>query len=198
MRLLEIASAEEQIALWKLVSDSVWAALQLQQSQQGGAAPNAARATDATPKRPKGKRHKNAALKSVLKGYGRVGKLPTVPVPSKSPAKTPLSKGAAASTPHAPENQRQPTTPSTNGKPNPAAVKQPAVSTVKPINAPVGNRKPVDPNDQSQQLPSHQPSSSQITPPKIPPSPPKPPQKRGVLTQNQSKTDLDYLDARQA
>jgi hypothetical protein len=34
MRLLEIASAEEQIALWRLVSDNVWAALQLQQDQQ--------------------------------------------------------------------------------------------------------------------------------------------------------------------
>lgn len=34
MRLLEIASAEEQIALFKLVSDSVWAALTTQQQQQ--------------------------------------------------------------------------------------------------------------------------------------------------------------------
>lgn len=34
MRLLEIASAEEQIALFKLVSDSVWAALTTQQKQQ--------------------------------------------------------------------------------------------------------------------------------------------------------------------
>ena len=34
MRLLEIASAEEQIELWKLVSNSVWQALQLQKQQQ--------------------------------------------------------------------------------------------------------------------------------------------------------------------
>jgi hypothetical protein len=34
MRLLEIANAEEQIELWKLVSNSVWQALQLQKQQQ--------------------------------------------------------------------------------------------------------------------------------------------------------------------
>ena len=34
MRLLEIASAEEQIELWKLVSNSVWQALQVQKQQQ--------------------------------------------------------------------------------------------------------------------------------------------------------------------
>jgi hypothetical protein len=198
MRLLEIASAEEQIALWKLVSDSVWAALQLQQSQQGGAGPNAARATDATPKRLKGKRPKNAALKSVLKGYGRVGKLPTVPVPPKSSAKSPPSKGAAGSPPKPPENQQQPTASSTNGRPNPAAVKQPVVSTVKSVNANIGNRQPVDPNSQSQQLPSDQLPSPQITPQKNPPFSPKNLQKRGVLAQNQTKTDRDYLDTKQA
>jgi len=37
MRLLEIASAEEQIALFKLVSDSVWQALTTQQKQQAEA-----------------------------------------------------------------------------------------------------------------------------------------------------------------
>ena len=37
MRLLEIASAEEQIALFKLVSDSVWQALTTQQKQQADA-----------------------------------------------------------------------------------------------------------------------------------------------------------------
>jgi hypothetical protein len=194
MRLLEIASAEEQIALWKLVSDSVWAALQLQQSQQGGAAPNAARASDATPKRLKGKRPKNAALKSVLKGYGRVGKLPTVPVPPKPSAKSPPSKGAAGSPPNPPENQRQPTTPSPNDRPNPAAVKQPVASIMKPITTTARNPKPVEPSSQSQQLPRHQLSPTQITPPLSP----KPPQKRGYLAQNQSKTDSGYLDARQA
>jgi hypothetical protein len=197
MRLLEIASAEEQIALWKLVSDSVWAALQSQQSQQGATAPNTARAIDATPKRPKGKRPKSAALKSVLKGYGRVGKLPSVPVSSKSTAKPPTSKDPvdSAAKPH--ENQRQPTTPSPNGRPNPAASKQPVVSTVKSVNANVGNRQPVDPNSKSQQLPSDQLPSPQITPQKNPPFSPKNLQKREVLAQNQNNFDRDYLDSRQ-
>jgi hypothetical protein len=34
MRLLEIASAEEQMALWKLVSDSVWAAINQQAREE--------------------------------------------------------------------------------------------------------------------------------------------------------------------
>ena len=34
MRLLEIASAEEQMALWKLVSDSVWAAISRQAREE--------------------------------------------------------------------------------------------------------------------------------------------------------------------
>ena len=198
MRLMEIASAEEQIALWKLVSDSVWSALQLQQSQQGATAPNTARAIDAPPKRLKGKRPKNAALKSVLKGYGRVGKLPSVPVSSKSTAKPPTSKDPVDSAAKPPENQQQPTASSTNGRPNPAAVKQPVVSTVKSVNANVANRQPVDPNSQSQQLPSDQLPSPQITPQKNPPFSPKNLQKRGVLAQNQSKTDRDYLDTKQA
>lgn len=34
MRLFEIADAEEQLALWKLVNNSVWAAIQAQQHEQ--------------------------------------------------------------------------------------------------------------------------------------------------------------------
>ena len=146
MRLLEIASAEEQIALWKLVSDSVWAALQLQQSQQDGAAPNAARATDATVTRPKGKRSKNAALKSVLKGYGRVGKLPTVPVPPKPSAKSPTSKDSVGSAANPPENQRQPTASSANSKSDSAGTRQSAVAPVMPVTATANNRNTVYPN----------------------------------------------------
>ena len=42
MRLFEIASAEEQIELWKLVSTSVWQSLQVLQKQQQEAAAQAA------------------------------------------------------------------------------------------------------------------------------------------------------------
>jgi hypothetical protein len=35
MRLFEIASAQEQMALWRLISDSVWAAIEQQAREQG-------------------------------------------------------------------------------------------------------------------------------------------------------------------
>jgi hypothetical protein len=38
MRLVEFASAEEQLALWKLVSDSVWTAISIQAKQEAKAA----------------------------------------------------------------------------------------------------------------------------------------------------------------
>ena len=98
MRLLEIASAEEQIALWRLVSDNVWAALQLQQDQEQRAAVDTAaranattaKAAQKTPDKPKtkskkGRGSKNKAMKNVLRSYGRVPKLPRVPVPSTPP-----------------------------------------------------------------------------------------------------------------
>ena len=34
MRINEIASAEDQMALWRLVSDSVWQAIETQRQQQ--------------------------------------------------------------------------------------------------------------------------------------------------------------------
>ena len=98
MRLLEIASAEEQIALWRLVSDNVWAALQLQQDQEQRAAVDtatrangtAAKLAQKTPDKSKtksgeGRGSKNKAMKNVLRSYGRVPKLPRVPVPSTPP-----------------------------------------------------------------------------------------------------------------
>ena len=38
MRIDEIASAEEQMALWKLVNDNVWQAIETQRQQQAQAA----------------------------------------------------------------------------------------------------------------------------------------------------------------
>jgi hypothetical protein len=101
MRLLEIASAEEQIALWRLVSDNVWAALQLQQDQHQRAAVSTAARDDANPgvatKVPKsksrGKGTKNPALKRVLRSYGKVPKLPSVPVPPKPGANSNTQPG---------------------------------------------------------------------------------------------------------
>jgi hypothetical protein len=101
MRLLEIASAEEQIALWRLVSDNVWAALQLQQDQHQRAAVSTAARNDANPavatKAPKSKSRskgtKNPALKRVLRSYGKVPKLPSVPVPPKPGANSSTHPG---------------------------------------------------------------------------------------------------------
>ena len=53
MRINEIASAEDQIALWRLVSDSVWQAIETQRHQQAQA--EQAKATKAKLK-PRGSR----------------------------------------------------------------------------------------------------------------------------------------------
>jgi len=127
MRLLEIAGAEEQIALWRLVSDNVWAALQLQQDQHQRAAVSTAARNDANPevatKAPKpksrGKGTKNPALKRVLRGYGKVPNQPSDPVPPKPGANSNTPPGkpepALATTP-APARSGVPTTPNTVSK----------------------------------------------------------------------------------
>jgi hypothetical protein len=132
MRLLEIASAEEQIALWRLVSDNVWAALQLQRDQHQRAAVSTAARNDANPavatKAPKsksrGKGTKHPALKRVLRGYGKVPKLPSVPVPPKpgvnANTQTSAPPGAATAVSNTGAPSGEPATP-----------------------APLGNRAPV-------------------------------------------------------
>ena len=67
MRLFEIASAEEQIELWKLISTSVWQSLQVQEKQQQEAAAQAAA------------RAKSAPAK---RGAAKKLKLPAVPIPN--------------------------------------------------------------------------------------------------------------------
>ena len=161
MRLLEIASAEEQIALWRLVSDNVWAALQLQQDQHQRAAVSTAARNDANPavatKAPKsksrGKGTKNPALKRVLRGYGKVPKLPSVPVPPKPGANSnpqpgkPEPAGAAAP---APARSGTPTTLNTVSK-------QASTSELtKPPIKPLGHRgtTPLDPTNTQVQPPA--------------------------------------------
>jgi hypothetical protein len=70
VRLLEIASAEEQIELWKLVSNSVWQSLQLQQQTQQK---RDAAATAARKSAPKAKRR--------VRGANPMPSLPKVPTP---------------------------------------------------------------------------------------------------------------------
>ena len=82
MRIDEFASAEEQMALWRLVNDNVWQAIETQRQQQAQAAQ--AKATKAKLKPHKGRK-------------GGRGKLSTpMPPPPPSP-KAPLAKKPEAS-----------------------------------------------------------------------------------------------------
>ncbi len=53
MRLVEFADAEEQLALWKLVSDNVWKAVAQQAEQQAAERAEKARQAKLKPKAPK-------------------------------------------------------------------------------------------------------------------------------------------------
>ena len=53
MRLVEFADAEEQLALWKLVSDNVWKAIADQAQQQAAEREEKARQAKLKPKAPK-------------------------------------------------------------------------------------------------------------------------------------------------
>jgi hypothetical protein len=161
MRLLEIASAEEQIALWRLVSDNVWAALQLQQDQHQRAAVSTAARNDENPavatKAPKsksrGKGTKHLALKRILRGYGKVPKLPSVPVPPKPGANSnpqpgnPEPAGAAAP---APARSGTPTTPTAVS--NQGSKAGPTMAPIKPLV--VRGTTPLDPTNTQAQPPA--------------------------------------------
>jgi hypothetical protein len=169
MRLLEIASAEEQIALWRLVSDNVWAALQLQQDQEQRAAvstaarndTNAGMATKAPKSKSRGKGTKNAALKRVLRSYGKVPKLPSVPVPTKpgpnsntQPGK-PEPAGAANPSGRGQPGSTQAITAAANTRP----VAGPTVTPIKPLG--VRRTTPLDPDDtQAQPVAKNQPKTT--------------------------------------
>ena len=74
MRINEIASAEEQIELWKLVSNNMWQALQQQQHEEQKRKAEAAAKKKATPK---------------LKGGARsVHPIPSPPPPPQPPVDT--------------------------------------------------------------------------------------------------------------
>jgi hypothetical protein len=82
MRIFEIASAEEQIELWKLVSNSVWQSLQQQQQEEKK------RNAEAAAK-------KRAASKGV-KGSARVGRVSSaMPAPMPAANQPPSAQQAA-------------------------------------------------------------------------------------------------------
>ena len=167
MRLLEIASAEEQIALWRLVSDNVWAALQLQQDQEQRAAVSTAARDDTkagvatkTPKpKSRAKGTKNPALKRVLRSYGKVPKLPSVPIPPKPGANTTAQAG-----------KPEPAGATTSGRASPGGSTTPAALSkhgstagqttpqIKPFG--VGGAAPLDPAGTQAQLPIKNPAKT--------------------------------------
>lgn len=74
MRLVEFASAEEQLALWKLVSDSVWQSIGLQAKQE---------------QKQKAKRARMAKAKRPVRAKLAVPKpVPVQPIQSQKPIQT--------------------------------------------------------------------------------------------------------------
>lgn len=82
MRLDEFANAEDQMALWKLINDNVWQAIETQRQQQ---------AREAQAK----------AAKAKLKPRkGRKGASPKISIPSEGPKPPPVKKPMAPTNPH--------------------------------------------------------------------------------------------------
>ena len=100
MRFLEIASPEDQLALWKLVSDKVWAAF-AQQLPQASAAPVKSapmgQGRAAIPAKPTAKHLPNAKVKTEKKSTGKpkrraakATRAPMAPAPKPLPKPRPL------------------------------------------------------------------------------------------------------------
>ncbi len=89
MRINEIASAEEQLGLWKLVSDNVWQAISTQAEQEARA--KAEKAAAAKSKRSK----RGGGRKSVPKSAGPVA-MPSLKISAPPPPKTSDAKAADA------------------------------------------------------------------------------------------------------
>ena len=84
MRIFEIADAEAQLALWKLVNDSVWTAIQTQQQEQ-------AKQKAAAQQQKKAKRStKRISKRSISVPLPP----PNVPMPTAKPKQLPIQKAA--------------------------------------------------------------------------------------------------------
>ena len=84
MRIFEIADAEAQLALWKLVNDSVWTAIQTQQHEQ-------AKQKAAAQQQKKNKRStKRISKRSISVPLPP----PKVPMPTAKPKQPPIQKAA--------------------------------------------------------------------------------------------------------
>jgi hypothetical protein len=123
MRIDEFASAEEQMALWKLVNDKVWQAIDAQRQQQAQAAQTKAAKAKLKPR--KGRK-------------GGRGKLSIpMPPPSPSPKAPPAKKPEASANPQ--QAKPQNLQPSAQGQQmaqrQPLAQPQTAAAPIPPANA---------------------------------------------------------------
>jgi hypothetical protein len=86
MRIFEIADAEAQLALWKLVNDSVWTAIQTQQHEQ-------AKQKTAAQQQKKAKRSTKRISKRSMSVPLPPPKVP-MPMPTAKPKQPPIQKAA--------------------------------------------------------------------------------------------------------
>ena len=108
MRIFEIADAEAQLALWKLVNDSVWTAIQTQQHEQ-------AKKKAAAQQQKKNKRSTKRSISVPLPP-------PKVPMPTAIPKQPPIQKVATPTqlnaNPHLNPQAKVPYPPTTAATPN--------------------------------------------------------------------------------
>jgi hypothetical protein len=83
MRIFEIADAEAQLALWKLVNDSVWTAIQTQQHEQ---------AKQKAAAQQQKKKHSTKRLSK--RSISAPAPPPKVPMPTAKPKQPPIQKAA--------------------------------------------------------------------------------------------------------
>jgi hypothetical protein len=146
MRIFEIADAEAQLALWKLVNDSVWTAIQTQQHEQ-------AKQKAAAQQQKKAKR----STKRISKRSMSVPlPPPKVPMPTAKPKQPPIQKAATPTqqnaNPHLNPQAKVPYPPTTAATPN-----------VKVANV-AKQVSDVDDNDAAYTSTSAQPTQSQRVP----------------------------------
>ena len=110
MRIFEIASAEEQLALWKLISDNVWTTISQQARTEAQQKAAAAAKSRLKPKKPK-----------------KLKKPPRAPAPPK-PKPKPQNKSAV---PARPQTVNQPA--KTQPRSSPLPTRQPPLPSSQPV-----------------------------------------------------------------
>ena len=146
MRIFEIADAEAQLALWKLVNDSVWTAIQTQQHEQ-------AKQKAAAQQQ---KKNKHSTKRLSKRSISMPLPPPKVPMPKAKPKQPPIQKATTPTqqnaNPHLNPQAKVPYPPTTAATPN-----------VKVANV-AKQVSDVDDNDAANTSTSAQPNQSQRVP----------------------------------